>query len=95
MFMRFQGGGVGHKVTREWDEFLRNDGAVPSDEEEVIQLEELQKDDMPLVDEAMDDDDSDGSAPEDLDDDGSEENEYWVDEELDDGLLAREGYGAL
>jgi len=74
---------------------LWNDGAVPSHEEEVIQLEELQKDDMPLVDEAMDDDDSDGSTSEDLDDDGSEENEYWVDEELDDGLLAREGYGAL
>jgi hypothetical protein len=108
MFMRFRGGGVGHKVTQEWDEFLRNDGAVPSHEEEDIQLdsEELQQadvveeavDDEAVDDEAVDDDDGDdddgdGSTPEDLGDD--KENEIWVDEELDDGFLAREGYGAL
>jgi hypothetical protein len=93
MFMHFRGGGVGHKVTRDWDEFLWNNGAVPSHEEEDIQLDsdELQQADM--VDEAVDDKDGDGSAPEDLGDD--EEDEIWVDEELDDGFLAREGYGAL
>ncbi|KAG1775148.1 hypothetical protein EV702DRAFT_1199745 [Suillus placidus] len=76
-----------------WDEFLRNDGAVPLHEEEDIQLdsEEWQKADM--EDEAVDDDDSDGSAPEDPGND--EENEIWVDEELDDDFFAREGYGAL
>ncbi|KAG1864616.1 hypothetical protein C8R48DRAFT_656144 [Suillus tomentosus] len=90
MFMRFRGGGVGHKVTREWDEFLRNDGAVPSHEEEDVQLDPEESD---MEDEAVDDHDSDGSAHEDPGDD--EENEVWVDEELDDDFLACEGYGAL
>ncbi|KAG1860478.1 hypothetical protein C8R48DRAFT_712856 [Suillus tomentosus] len=90
MFMRFRGGGVGHKVTREWDEFLRNDGAVPSHEEEDVQLDPEESD---MEDEAVDDHDSDGSAHEDPGDD--EENEVWVDKELDDDFLAREGYGAL
>ncbi|KAG2030236.1 hypothetical protein BDR03DRAFT_878828 [Suillus americanus] len=93
MFMRFRGGGVGHKVTREWNEFLRNDGTVPSYEEEDIQLDPEESQQADMEDEAVDDDDSDGSAPEDLGDD--EENEIWADEELDDGFLAREGYGAL
>jgi hypothetical protein len=93
MFMCFQGGGVGHKVTQEWDECLWKNGAVPSHEEEDIQLnsEEWQQADM--EDEAVDNDNSDGSIPEDPSND--EENENWADEELDDGFLAHEGYGAL
>ena len=26
MFMRFRGGGIGHKVTRDWDELLQQEG---------------------------------------------------------------------
>src|SRR6267154_3146610 len=40
MFMRFRGGGVSHQVTREWDEFLQNDGAVVSiDDGEDVEFE--------------------------------------------------------
>lgn len=32
MFMRFRGGGIGHKITRDWDEFLQQEGhSIPQD----------------------------------------------------------------
>ncbi|KAG0703308.1 hypothetical protein DFH29DRAFT_998600 [Suillus ampliporus] len=86
MFMRFRGGGVGHKVTWEWDEFLRNDGTAASQDEEVIELREV-------VDEVVDDNDSEGSASEDLGDEGNPV-QVGADGE-DDEFLAQEGYGAL
>ncbi|KAG2154064.1 hypothetical protein DEU56DRAFT_952119 [Suillus clintonianus] len=82
MFMRFRGGGVGHKVTREWDEFLRNDGAAVSQDEEVIELREV-------ADEVVDDNDSEGSASEDLGDEGNPV-QVGADGE-DDEFLAQEG----
>ena len=34
--MHFRGGGIGHKVTHEWDEFLQCKGhEVPLDDEDV------------------------------------------------------------
>lgn len=45
LFMRFRGGGIGHKTTRQFDEFLLSDGTgqtndEPQDEEEVIDIDE-------------------------------------------------------
>ncbi|KAG2125107.1 hypothetical protein DEU56DRAFT_825868 [Suillus clintonianus] len=94
MFMRFRGGGVGHKATRDWDEFLQREGhdeagSNSSDSEEGVEGEgsESEDDDGGLeVDEEQD-----GQGDEDVEDrviadDG---------EELDDDVLAQEGYGAL
>ncbi|KAH7890138.1 hypothetical protein F5I97DRAFT_1924654 [Phlebopus sp. FC_14] len=37
MFMRFQGGGIGHKVTRDWDKFLQREGRkAPNDSEDEM-----------------------------------------------------------
>jgi hypothetical protein len=33
MFMHYQGGGVGHKISHKWDGFLQSDGAQMMNEE--------------------------------------------------------------
>jgi hypothetical protein len=87
MFMRFRGGGVGHKVTREWDDFLQSDGAA-------TKVEDSDDEEDPDVDM-----DASENADENEDEDDEEEDPDKVmansDEELDDDVLAREGYGAL
>jgi hypothetical protein len=87
MFMRFRGGGVSHKVTREWDDFLQSDGAA-------TKVEDSDDEEDPDVDM-----DASENADENEDEDDEEEDPDKVmadsDEELDDDVLAREGYGAL
>jgi hypothetical protein len=75
MFMRFRGGGVGHQITRDWDEFLRNDGTVV----EVDKDEDLQ------FDEAVEDDENDGSEGEGASED-KDEDDGLEDEDEDDSL---------
>jgi hypothetical protein len=102
MFMRFRGGGIGHKITREWDEFLQSDGApnqqdAAANDYEDLDMESAEEDlDMESeeeFDEDADDEEDDGDAAED------EEDPDRVipdsDEELDDDLLTQAGYGAL
>jgi len=63
--MQFCGGGVGHKVTQEWDDFLQSDGApanAPADDEEW--------DDIDM--DAREDDKEDGKKDE---EDGKEDEE--------------------
>jgi hypothetical protein len=107
IFMRFRGGGVGHQVTREWDEFLRHDGAVVSvDDDEDLEFEvgdDDDDDDEHGEDDADDDEDDEDDG--DNDNDGEDGREEGIDdedqiradegEELDDDILAQEGYGAL
>lgn len=90
MFMRYRGGGIGHKISREWDQFLQADGAevsvVAEEEDGVTELEDEEAD----TDEEEDTDEED-------DEDEDEEDRIELDEgeELDDDILAEEGYGAL
>lgn len=110
MFMRFRGGGVGHKVTREWDDFLQNDGApnisdddeiwdIDMDASAIVDVEEDEEEEESESDEAVDEDDDEKGKDDDEDKDEDDDEEDWVqadsDEELDDDVLAREGYGAL
>ncbi|KAG0695610.1 hypothetical protein DFH29DRAFT_879939 [Suillus ampliporus] len=103
MFMRFRGGGVGHKMTRDLDELLRSDGASvdDGDVEDFVVTEPTDDGDIDgEVDEGEDEDeDSDQDSDEDSEgeNDGEEEDKVRADEgeELDDDVLAQEGYGAL
>jgi hypothetical protein len=94
MFMRFRGGGVGHKATRGWDEFLQREGHGHDNagddgsesEEDVEEDSELDDDlDTEVNAEAEEHDRSSDEDDEDIviADDG---------EELDDDVLAEEGY---
>jgi hypothetical protein len=98
MFMRFRGGGIGHKMTRDWDEFLQRDG-VPS-KEDVVANEDIE--DVEVEggegDHDMGFEDSDGESDEQEREDSDDDTDKVVadsDEELDDDILAQEGYGAL
>jgi hypothetical protein len=96
MFMRFRGGGVGHQATRGWDEFLQreghgrdNSGDDSLDLEEDVEGENSElDDDLEVHEEEGEQDSSSGEDDEDIviPDNG---------EELDDDVLAEEGYGAL
>jgi len=98
MFMRFRGGGVGHKVTREWDDFLQSDGAATkvedSDDEEDPDVD---MDASENADENGVEDDAELDENEEEDDEEEDPDKVMAnsDEELDDDVLAREGYGAL
>ena len=102
MFMRFRGGGVGHKMTRDLDELLQSDCTIVdpayADNIEVDcgTLEVLEGSDD--VDEDEDSDDSD-DEDEDSDGEGGRDDDDCIradeGEELDDDVLAQEGYGAL
>jgi hypothetical protein len=96
MFMRFRGGGIGHKMTRDWDEFLQRDG-VPS-KEDVVASEDTEdvevEGDEGDHDMGSEDGESDEQEKEDSDDD-TDKVVADSDEELDDDILAQEGYGAL
>ncbi|KAG2739152.1 hypothetical protein P692DRAFT_201873415 [Suillus brevipes Sb2] len=124
-FMRFRGGGIGHKAMWDWDEFLQGEGCKTQsiaqedsrrgdeldleDEGEIEDLEEQDEEDTDEEDDEEgdeddddddeDDDDSDEDDDEDDEDEDDEDDEDRVladeGEELDDDLLAEEGYGAL
>ena len=93
MFMRFRGGGVGHKATRDWDVYLQSDQHEPDEDNEL-------EHDVEMVDEELielDDDieqhgsDSDTSSADEI-----EERADGDRDELDDeDILAEEGYGTL
>lgn len=93
MFMRFRGGGVGHKPTRDWDEFLQREGrevrqdfdSRGEEEEEVLSEEE------------ENDAGDEGNRGENASDEEHEPDQVVADEgeELDEDIWAQEGYGAL
>jgi len=111
MFMRYRGGGIGHKATQEWNDILQHEGHGA---EEVVEADEgdldidvgenhLEEEDVGNLwddkgdgNDEGDGDDKDGN---DQDDRDNEDNEDCVladeGEELDDNILAEEGYGAL
>ena len=85
MFMRFRGGGVGHKAMREWDELLLSDGAPNVIDDDIIDLDfEGGEDDL---EEGEDEDEPEVDDPDAVIADS--------DEELDDNIFAQEGYGTL
>ncbi|KAG2068095.1 hypothetical protein BDR04DRAFT_1129368 [Suillus decipiens] len=101
MFMRFRSGGVGHKVTREWDNFLQSDGApanAPADDEEWDDVDmdarENGKEDGEEDGEEDEEDGKEGEEGEEGEEDGEDEEdsddrvEADSDEELDDDVLA-------
>ena len=113
MFMRYRGGGIGHKGSRHWDTFLLSDSAAniqPEDEDEqpidnVAQAANDCDGDGGDI-EAMSDVDGDKEVEEDVEGEDPKEKEYLLndkedpiipdeDEELDDQVLVKEGYGAL
>jgi len=106
--MRFRGGGVGHMVTREWDELLQREGReAPLDDENVgNDLKSEDSDDELAWDVGVgtqapgDGMDEEGEALGNSDSDGSEGEEDDIviaddGEELDEDLWAQEGYGSL
>ncbi|KAG0692838.1 hypothetical protein DFH29DRAFT_882002 [Suillus ampliporus] len=105
MFMRFHGGGVSHQVTQEWDEFLQNDSAVVSindDEDLEFELGEVDdkdddEDDKDDEDDGEEDGDNNNNSKDVCEDGIDDEDQIRADdgEELDDNILAQEGYGAL
>ena len=109
MFMRFRGGGIGHKVTREWDEFLQREGRKPPPNDEDVEPIDLQPEDSESeLEDEIEQDGQGGDEPSDTDSsssdsDGSDESEDDEDdiliadegEELDEAIWAQEGYDAL
>jgi hypothetical protein len=99
MFMRFRGGGIGHKATRNWDDILQHEEHGAEEEEEGDLLEEiadgvLDADTEEEEWEGIEDDNGDSESDE---EEGDNEDRIIADEgeELDDDVLAEEGYGAL
>ncbi|KIJ60802.1 hypothetical protein HYDPIDRAFT_116648 [Hydnomerulius pinastri MD-312] len=115
MFMRLRGGGIGHKATRDWDDFLQREGRKPQDgealqDEEDVDVEmqegdevdeeeeEEEEEEWEDIEEGGDHDgEEDGEDEDDNDDNEDDEDRVVADdgEELDDDILAAEGYGAL
>ena len=106
--MRFRGGGIGHRVTRDWDEFLQREGRKPPPENEDVsnelqpQAEDLEDGDEPEWDDRIGMDEGMGEDGE-LINSKSDESEVEEDdpvvagdgEEFDEEIWAREGYGSL
>jgi len=111
MFMRFRGGGIGHKATRDWDDILQHEGhgaeeVVRGDNEDTdmggedLEAEEEVEegwDDDAVDDNAGDGDGDDDSSGDDDDEDEDEDDCIVADEGeiLDDDVLAGEGYASL
>ena len=103
MFMQFRGGGIGHKVTWEWDGFLQCKGCDPPlDNEDIVN--DLESEDSKSADElkeiGIEMGDGIGEEREDseLDESEDEEDDIIVadkGEELDKGIWAQEWYGPL
>jgi hypothetical protein len=110
IFMRFRGGGIGHKAMQEWDKFLQGgeteSGAQEdsemwgdeSDLEDEGDMEDLEEEGTDEDEEGTDEDEegSDADVGQD-DDDDDEDDRVLADKgkELDDDLLAEKGYGTL
>jgi hypothetical protein len=105
MFMWFCGGGVGHKVMWEWDQFLQSNGApanVPEDEENWDDVDmDAEDGEEDREEDREEDNDKEGvedrqeDREEDKEEDPDDKVEADSDEELDDDVLAQEGYGTL
>jgi hypothetical protein len=91
MFMQYRGGGIGHKITCEWDEFLQSDGAwvVKEDGEE-----EGDGDDVEDRDEEEEEEEG-GMGMRERKEMVPDRIETDEGEELDDIFMAEEGYSAL
>ncbi|KAI5991690.1 hypothetical protein F5J12DRAFT_966059 [Pisolithus orientalis] len=104
MFMQFQGGSIGHKVSREWDSFLQSD-CQTADEEVSGTCKEADtvqgaKEDNKMSGEEEDDDtdlDKDEGSSSKPDDNKSDDNDSEMVAGLNDNenLYAQEGYGML
>ena len=107
MFMRFRGGGVGHQITRSWDDILQGEGDIPTDcdiDEALMQLPSLAGGSVEGdEDEAADDHDEDleqhagegaaeETAEEEIDIIEGVADEHPVHDE---DILAQENYGTL
>lgn len=79
--MQYRGGGIGHKISRRWDEFLQSDGPSMDHVEEEGDRDENEEEE---------DEEEDENEEEEEDRIEADEGE-----ELDDDFLAAEGYGAL
>ena len=102
--MRFRGGGVGHKVTRKWDEFLQREGHEPPLDDEDIGIESQSEDlgdelewEVGVTGDGIDEEGDELGNSELEESDGEEEDVIVADEgeELDEDIWAQEGYGAL
>ena len=108
--MWFRGGGVGHKVTRDWDEFLLWEGCTAQAEDPVdgTEQEELantvQQDGSKENDEPVEEEEGDMASEAEEWEEDVERDKYEQEldrvvadegEELDDDILAWEGYGML
>jgi hypothetical protein len=105
MFMRFRGGGIGHKVTREWDEILQREGRDPPlDDEDVVDdlesedsADELEEDIGIEMGDGIGEEREDGMNSESDESEDEEDDIIVADEgeELDEEIWAQEGYGPL
>ena len=107
MFMWFRGGGIGHKVTREWDELFQcKEHDPPLDDEDIINnLKSEDHDSADELEEEIGIGEGDGIGEErdgviNFESDESEDKEDNViiadeGEELDKEIWAQEGYGSL
>jgi hypothetical protein len=100
MFMGYRGGGIGHKATQEWNDILQHEGhgaeeVVEADEGDLdIDVGENHSEEEDV--ENLWDDEGDGNDEGDGDDEDDEDCVLADEgEELDDNILAEEGYGAL
>ncbi|KAG2131926.1 hypothetical protein BD769DRAFT_1666403 [Suillus cothurnatus] len=106
MFMCFCGGGIGHKITREWDEFLQHDGTPDQQDAAASDVKDLDIEgaegdlEEELVEFDKDQDDRETDDEEEGDEEEDDENDPDrvipdSDEELDNDILAQAGYGVL
>ena len=103
--MRFRGGGIGHKVTCKWDEFLQHKGRkLPPDDEDIcIEVQtkdsedELEWEVGDGMDDGMDEEGDELGNPELKESEGEEDDVIVADkgEELNEDIWAQEGYGSL
>ena len=105
--MRFRGGGIGHRVTREWDDFLQHEGCKPPLEKEDVsnelQPEDSEDGDKPEWDNRIGMGEGMGEEGEELTNSKSDESKGEEDdpvvagdgEELDKEIWAQDGYGSL
>ena len=103
--MHFRGGGIGHKVTHEWDEFLQHKGhEAPLDDEDVgnnLKSEDLEgklaQDELEVGDDGTDGEGEEPVNSESDESEGEEDDGIVADkgEELNEDIWAWEGYSAL
>jgi len=93
MFMRFRGGGIGHKVTRDWDDILQREGHGAEEAgQEVVDTRD-EGSEAEEEDEEWDDDmavdDNNNSGSDDEDDGSDDDNNGDKDEEMIELLLMK------